>query len=704
MAAAVPPPVHVPVAPAAPIYRSYRNYYDDADNDPYAGQYAAVVTRFSGADPVAPAVVATPAELAQAVYDSTLRPGPAFLLYCRPQFDPAGTNVPKIQLFHRLGRYGGTIAMPTVWDGIGFAFAGDVIPPHADIVSVVWPQALFFRTGVMRVQHLDVFNQALLDAPDAATVGPFGAADAAITDTHRVRMSAYVPQKYINLFLGQELTPREACERAIAAIEADGLTNALYDLLFWLRATMTLQVAGADSPLLVAYPTVPMPDANLTAHRRHFLFTDLPALSGGAVQDGAALIAGAVGNLAEQNRQFQQANEERKAAETKTPDTFLGTAVQTLLRVAQVATSAELPTMWQDLARATKKSHQRNIIQMAMDEALNQVSPGGGWAYIVTPSVANKIVGLEFRMTNPDNLSTGIQPFILVQSSPNEREAAEVRAHVYDTVMGGSNATISDAQALVSNDPAVLPLTLLQARAAMHVFQAFLQMTLGQNHTWTRAIHGFMLRYNSREMELAELRTRDPRYRNLVPALIVRWVQLRWNDWLQSQWYGMVDAPAPDLTALFSEIRVGSAWEPSIPDQYLRLPAPGPASTTANSPARSPAGAGATRSGAAGAPNVVVRNTGYLETDFGPYRAMTSVRIRDLLPRMAATPPPISTHDSPAACGGSPNPIRVCLSYHIKGMCNTRCGRAADHHPLTVEKCQELLAWCVAHYAPPPGT
>jgi hypothetical protein len=379
-------------------------------------------------------------------------------------------------------------------------------------------------------------------------MGPFGAADAAITDTHRVRMSAYVPHRYINLFLGHELSPREACERAIAAIEADGLTATMQDLLFWLRATMTIQVAGGDSPLLVAYPTVPMPDANLTAHRRHVLFTDLPSLSGGSAAEGATLIAGAVGVLAEQQRQFRNADEERKAGETKTPDTFLGTAVQTLLRVAQVATSAELPQMWQNLALATKKSHQRNLIQMAMDEALNRVTPGGGRAYIVTPSVANKIVGLEFRMTNPDNLSTGIQPFILVQTSPNEREAAEVRAHVYDTVMGGSNATIADAQALVSNDPAVLPRTLLQARAALQVFQAFLAMTLGDDHTWTRAIHGFMSRYNSREIELEELQTRDPQYRNLVPALIVRWVQLRWNDWLQSQWYGLIDIPAPDLT------------------------------------------------------------------------------------------------------------------------------------------------------------
>jgi hypothetical protein len=702
--AAVPPPAPVPAAaPAGPAFRSYRAYYDDADNDPHHGHYHAIVARFSAA-PVAPGIAATPAELADSVYATALLPGPAFLLYCRPHFDPAGVARPRIQLFHRMSKYGGTIGLPTVWDGTGFAYAGDVIPPHSDIVTVVWQQALFHRTAAMRVQHADVFNQALAVDPNAETFGPFGAADAATTDTHRVRTAAYVPQKYINLFLGQELTPREACERAVAAIEADGLTDTLSDLLFWLRATMTIQAVGAESPLLVPYPTIPMPDANLTGHRRHLLFTDLPTLSGGAVGEGATLIAGAVGTLVEQNRQFRNADEERKAAETKTPDTFFGTAIQILLRVAQVGTAAELPRMWHDLASATKKAQQRNIIQMAMDEALNRVAPGGGWPYIVSPSLAEKVVGLQYRMSNPDNLSTGIQPFILVQTSASERQAAETLVHVYDTVMGGASATVTDAQALVSNDTAIIPKTLMQARSALQVFQALLFMTLGEEHTWTQAIQRFVLRFNAREIELEQLQTRDAQYRNLVPALLVRWVQLRWNDWLQTQWYGMVDNPAPDLQTLFFEIRVGTAWEPTIPPQYLRLPAAAPlggggdggAGTQARqpAPARAGAGTGVTLT------NAVIRNTAYAETDFARYRDIPGVIIRDLLDKNTANPPPLSSNDTPQNRGRFPNtPLRMCLSYHVKGMCNTRCGRAGDHSPLTTEKRQELITWCAAHWA-----
>jgi hypothetical protein len=59
-------------------------------------------------------------------------------------------------------------------------------------------------------------------------------------------------------------------------------------------------------------------------------------------------------------------------------------------------------------------------------------------------------------MTNPEeDLSTGIQPFILAQAMGTERQQAhQALIHIYDTVMGGATATITDAQFLVvANDP-----------------------------------------------------------------------------------------------------------------------------------------------------------------------------------------------------------------------------------------------------------
>jgi hypothetical protein len=39
-----------------------------------------------------------------------------------------------------------------------------------------------------------------------------------------------------------------------------------------------------------------------------------------------------------------------------------------------------------------------------------------------------------------------------------------------------------------------------------------------------------------------------------------------------------------------------------------------------------------------------------------------------------------------------------CPTYHIKGMCNSRCGNAADHRTHTAEEDAPLLVWCGENY------
>ncbi|MCP3866496.1 MAG: hypothetical protein GY703_00045, partial [Gammaproteobacteria bacterium] len=42
--------------------------------------------------------------------------------------------------------------------------------------------------------------------------------------------------------------------------------------------------------------------------------------------------------------------------------------------------------------------------------------------------------------------------------------------------------------------------------------------------------------------------------------------------------------------------------------------------------------------------------------------------------------------------------IKMCLAYHIKGMCNIKCPRSADHTYYTNEEYKPLLAWCEECY------
>jgi hypothetical protein len=464
---------------------------------------------------------------------------------------------------------------------------------------------------------------------------------------------------------------------------------------------MTRQQAGQESVLVYAHPTLPPVVPEIINHRRQLLFRDLPALSTSVVGQGAQLIAGAIGNVVDQQRQFRDADEERRAnTDTKSPDTFLGAAVQSLLRVAQVATAADLPPLWQELAE-TNKTQRRLVIQRALDEALQLVIPGGGRSHVVTPSLAKKVCDLEFRMTNPEDLVTGIQPFVLVQTTPGERQAAQTLVDSYDTVMAGAAASLADAQQLIAHDAVVLPRTSVQARTCLTYWRALVLITLGPNHPWTMALGAFLAHYLARENEIELVLPRDLQHRSLVPALMVRWLQLRWEDWLQTQWTSPNDIPVPNVLELFTQLRIGFAWEPPIPAQYLVPPRQIlPSAVEEEVPPRITGAAGGSGASRIGGPaqQAAVRNTNYLEAEFGQFRILP-VRIRDLLDRHAATPPPISSHDSPANRTNPRTPVRMCLSFHVKGMCNDRCGRACDHRPLTAEKRQELLAWCTAHYA-----
>ena len=45
-----------------------------------------------------------------------------------------------------------------------------------------------------------------------------------------------------------------------------------------------------------------------------------------------------------------------------------------------------------------------------------------------------------------------------------------------------------------------------------------------------------------------------------------------------------------------------------------------------------------------------------------------------------------------------PQGHNFCLTYHIKGVCNTRCGNTADYIPHTVEEDAQQIAWCDLNY------
>jgi hypothetical protein len=40
----------------------------------------------------------------------------------------------------------------------------------------------------------------------------------------------------------------------------------------------------------------------------------------------------------------------------------------------------------------------------------------------------------------------------------------------------------------------------------------------------------------------------------------------------------------------------------------------------------------------------------------------------------------------------------ICISFHVKGVCNNRCGSSLDHKRHTKQQDDELEKWCQEHY------
>jgi hypothetical protein len=89
-------------------------------------------------------------------------------------------------------------------------------------------------------------------------------------------------------------------------------------------------------------------------------------------------------------------------------------------------------------------------------------------------------------MTKPNDLSTssGWSPFILVPTTATECQQAQALAHMYD--MASTAATLHDAQLLVANDPALIPMSVGQARTCL----AYLQAIIGVIGALKMCTHG----------------------------------------------------------------------------------------------------------------------------------------------------------------------------------------------------------------------
>jgi hypothetical protein len=135
-----------------------------------------------------------------------------------------------------------------------------------------------------------------------------------------------------------------------------------------------------------------------------------------------------------------------------------------------------------------------------------------------------------------------------------------------------------------------------------------------------------------------------------------------------------------------------TTWEPQMLIVFLKeLKLDGLGEAFAPAPSAAPPGAPYIPPPKTPVDDATASNPHFLETTFGKYRKLTSVKTRAIrrkitdgvLPAL-----PLSKVDQQA----------MCLAWHTKGQCNVRCPRAADHVAYAIGELGNLVAWCTSHY------
>lgn len=146
-----------------------------------------------------------------------------------------------------------------------------------------------------------------------------------------------------------------------------------------------------------------------------------------------------------------------------------------------------------------------------------------------------------------------------------------------------------------------------------------------------------------------------------------------------------------------------AAGQSTGPPLNLRVPGSAAASTAASAVASAAAAsrAAAASSAAASAKkgkqdgSTTVPNDDFNEAMFEEFKRRTHSGIpiaardvRKLITNKTLPPLPFSKVDGKF----------MCLAWHVKGMCNSKCGRICDHTLYTAAEYQEMEPWCTAHY------
>jgi len=706
--AAVPQPVQPQPVGVATAPTTYLAKYLDAQNDSFGGNYTNLYNEYTVGN-------TQPLALRNAVYkDGNV----GILLHglIHVQDPNAGVDDPgTIVAVHRLTRHESRLGQaPTGYDNVGLGFYGDVINGQAPS-TVVIPDAWFNQTAVVQVPTHGLLAQEFAADPQLEVLGPYQAGQPDVQPV-TTRQIILVPNVYATPFLTAGLTPRAAYQVLHGMVHQAGHEVACEPLLDWLRATLTKRGGANPQPVTYVPPAAPPAFASpqiqqaFATYRLGIFQADFPHLQPGHYHNSAALIAQGITALTDEQRLARQEAQQRQVVQAalKTPAEFYGTLLERLMRWCQAATDNDLPDIYQTLAN-TKKGRVRVTLQTAMEEALTNMNYVEDFP--VSTTLANKIQDLTWASPLPENFALGLNLFCLGSLDADHMvQQRQLNQHADALYNGDAAPSLLDVVALQdSKQDVYIPRTFAQLRYLVERAQALWLVLLGNHHPVTQQYRAYRHYLGSYEHRLERIVPADPRLKYLTPALLARRIQLATNAWLVTQARSPMPVPFAPLIDIFHDIDLGKQWEPPFPSQYINnsasnntvvAPSVAPHTPVVNNGPASVVSLGGTASTTGSTlttpsttapalpPNAIVRNLMYNEDVFKKFKEMNikAKTLKDQL-RIRRTAYPVNSRNE-----------KMCLTYHVQGICNSNCRNSGDHYAHSAEEDETFRAWCEINY------
>ena len=649
-AAAAPPAIQPPIT-------TYRAKFA-AMGDAYEGAYLPFLEAHRPAAQLAPATVLQTA-LSLTAHDGL----PGVYAYQVP-----GSH--EIRTVHRLSVTTSLPGVATPWDGVVFAFEGDVVLPGLINLVQMPPNGFHLTNGVVAPTAATLNGHWAGVAAGQACVGPFEPGDPDVTPVTTRRFMP-VPYAYVPFMHDRVLTPRQAWQVA-EQIMADGRAADCEIFLDFLRAACTVRapaavgdplVAGAAQPLPL---TIPLADEALRRLVWSWLIHDLPAL---AVPPAESIERQLMVTTAAVHQEFAlaRASAEAARAEARAPKTMTeayATFAPPLRRLCGVEDDGALPTFWKEHATTGGKKNQSmaSLQQLVNDRANDPAS--SRCTIVVSVALFECIVQFRLGAADLDNILDGVTPFLVCPPYYHRAAGTRLECSTYDLITSGSGAAaMSDIREL--SDPKLqAPRDALELSSFVGGYSCLVDCLIGEGHAAAARLRDHAAFWREHAPALSSMVGPE----NLAGCLmrIMRSIQLVTVGYITSALRLGTAALLPDYGRIEEAVRNRTLHNLSqLPLRYLEEKV-APAVARA-APATSPTPASPSAPGVpVAAPRLSVRVDApktHQHADWAAKFASSAKEIKEL--KLEATRP------------------KVCLSYHLRGTCFEACRENATHRALT---------------------